>query len=124
MDKLVSDIRQIIAQSQESAVRSVNHALTLMYWHIGRVIVEDEQLGRARADYGKALITNLSVQLVADYGENFSSRNLQLSRQLYVTFPIVNSLRSQLSWTHYKALIRIDDTDKRAFYEAEAIKIE
>ena len=122
MENLIASIRQIIAQSQESAVRSVNHALTLMYWHIGRVIVEEEQQGNERADYGKSLIKNLSAQLVADYGENLSSRNLQLSRQLYLTFPIVNALSSQLTWTHYKALMRIDDTDKRAFYEAETIK--
>ena len=59
---------------------------------------------------------------MADYGENLSSRNLQLGRQLYLTFPIVNALSSQLSWTHYKALMRIDDPDKRAFYEAETVK--
>lgn len=122
MDKLITSIRQIITESQASAVRSINHALTLMYWQIGRVIVEEEQQGNERADYGKALIKNLSAQLVIDYGENLSSRNLQLSRQLYLTFPIVNSVRSLLSWTHYKALMRIDDPDKRAFYEAETVK--
>ena len=122
MDKLIASIRQIITESQASAVRSVNQALTLMYWHIGRVVVEEEQQGNERADYGKALIKNLSAQLVADYGENLSSRNLQLSRQLYLTFPIVNALSSLLSWTHYKALMRIDDPDKRAFYEAETVK--
>lgn len=93
-----------------------------MYWHIGRLIVEDEQNGNVRATYGKALIKNLSVMLVAEYGENFSSRNLQLSRQFYQTFPIVNSLSSQLTWTHYKALIRINAPDKRAFYGAETEK--
>ena len=83
-----------------------------MYWHIGRVIVEDQQRGEARADYGKALIKTLSLQLVAEYGENFSGRNLHLSRQPYQTFPIVNSLSSQLTWTHYKALVRLDDSNK------------
>ena len=122
MDQLVADIRHIISQSQESALRSINHALTQMYWHIGRLIVEDEQKGNVRATYGKGLIKNLSAQLVAEYGENFSSRNLQLSRQLYQTFPIVNSLSSQLSWTHYKALMRLEDSDKRVFYIAEAEK--
>ncbi|AUD02096.1 PDDEXK nuclease domain-containing protein [Spirosoma pollinicola] len=122
MDQLVSEIRQIISQSRESAARSINHALALMYWHIGRVIVEDEQQGQERATYGKALIKNLSIQLVAEYGENFSSRNLQLSRQFYLTFPIVNSVSSQLTWTHYKVLVRLDDTSKRAFYMAETEK--
>ncbi|MVM33992.1 DUF1016 family protein [Spirosoma sp. HMF4905] len=122
MDQLVSEIRQIIHQSRESAVRSINHALALMYWHIGRVIVEDEQQGQDRATYGKGLIKNLSSQLVADYGENFSSRNLQLSRQFYLTYPIVNSLSSQLTWTHYKVLVRWEDASKRAFYMAETEK--
>ena len=95
MDQVLANIRQIIAQSRESAARSVNHALTVMYWHIGRVIVDDEQHGPERATYGIALVKNLSAQLVAEYGQNFSVRNLHLSRQLYQTFPIVNSLSSQ-----------------------------
>lgn len=122
MDQLVSEIRHIIHQSRESAVRSINHALALMYWHIGRVIVEDEQQGQDRATYGKGLIKSLSSQLVAEYGENFSSRNLQLSRQFYLTYPIVNSLSSQLTWTHYKTLVRLEDESKRAFYMAETEK--
>ncbi|GAB4046021.1 DUF1016 N-terminal domain-containing protein [Spirosoma litoris] len=99
MDQLVSEVRQIIHQSKDSAARSINHALALMYWHIGRVIVEDEQQGQDRGTYGKGLIKNLSSQLVTEYGENFSSRNLQLSRQFYLTYLIVNSLSSQLTWT-------------------------
>lgn len=122
MDQLLVDIRQIISQSRESAAQSINHALTLMYWHIGRVIVDEEQQGQPRAGYGKALIKTLSVRLVAEYGENFSPRNLHLSRQLFQTFPIVNALSSQLTWTHYKALIRLDDPDKRTFYVAETQK--
>ncbi|MFD2571784.1 YhcG family protein [Spirosoma soli] len=111
-----------MSQARESAARSVNHGLTLMYWQIGRLIIEDQQQGQQRASYGKALIKNLSTQLVAEYGENFSSRNLQLSRQFYQTFPNVNSVRSQLTWTHYKALVRVEDADKRAFYMAETEK--
>ena len=119
MNQLVSEIRQIISQSRESAARSINHALALMYWHIGRVIVQDEQQGQQRAAYGKALIKNLSSQLVAEFGENFSSRNPQLSRQFYLAYPIVNSVSSQLTWTHYKVLVRLDDAGKRTFYMAE-----
>jgi predicted nuclease of restriction endonuclease-like (RecB) superfamily len=122
MDQLVSEIRQIISQSRERAARSINHALALMYWQIGRVIVEDEQQGQQRATYGKGLIKNLSSQLVAEYGENFSSRNLQLSRQFFLTYPIVNSVSSQLTWTHYKVLIRLEDADKRGFYMGETEK--
>ncbi|PRY35077.1 putative nuclease of restriction endonuclease-like (RecB) superfamily [Spirosoma oryzae] len=122
MDSLLSSIRHIILQSRQSAVRSVNHALTLMYWHIGQAIVEDEQQGHQRAVYGKALIKTLSETLVAEYGENFSGRNLQLSRQLYLTFPNVNALSSHLSWTHYKALMRLGGTDQRTFYGAETEK--
>jgi predicted nuclease of restriction endonuclease-like (RecB) superfamily len=122
MDSLLSSIRHIILQSRQSAVRSVNHALTLMYWHIGQAIVEDEQQGHQRAVYGKALIKTLSETLVAEYGENFSGRNLQLSRQLYLTFPNVNALSSHLSWTHYKALMRLGGADQRTFYSAETEK--
>lgn len=118
----IEDIRQIITDARISAIRSVNHALTLMYWHIGERIVTEEQQGKERAVYGKKLIKELSKNLKIEFGSGYSQRQLELMRQLYLTFPIANSMSSQLSWTHYKILVRIDDEDKRAFYIAEAIK--
>lgn len=122
MQTLLNDIRHIIAQARERAVRSVNHELTLMYWQIGQVIVEEEQQGAERAGYKEYLLKNLSAQLVSEFGSGFSRRQLELCRQLYLTFPIANALSSQLTWTHYKALVRLDDPDKRRFYIAEAVK--
>ena len=111
MENLLTTIRQIIADAQQGAIRSVNHALTVMYWQIGRVIVEEEQHGHSRAAYGTSLIKALSASLVAEYGENFTARNLNLSRQLYLAYPIVNSLSSQLTWTHHRLLMRLHDLD-------------
>jgi hypothetical protein len=122
MQSFLSDIREIIASARLQAARSVNHALTVMYWHIGQRIVVEEQAGKERADYKAYLLKNLSAVLEKQYGDGFSRRQLELMRQLYLVFPIANALSSQLTWTHYKHLIRLEDADKRAFYIAEAVK--
>ena len=119
---LLSEIRAIIARSQEQAIRAVDHARVLMYWHIGERIFTEEQQGRERADYGKYLIRSLAEQLEPEFGSSFSKRQLDLMRQFYRTFPIVNAMRSQLSWTHYRLLIRLENEDKREFYIAETTK--
>lgn len=118
----VSEIRQIIAKARENAVRAVDHQRALMYWHIGQRIFEEEQQGKDRAEYGKYLIRNLAQELEPELGSGFSFRNLNWYRQFYKTFPIVNALRSQFSWTHYRLLLPITNEDKRAFYIAEASK--
>lgn len=117
----ISDIKHIIDTSRANAVRSVNFCRVQMYWHIGRRIVEEEQGGKARAEYGKALIKNLAKQLEAEYGSGFSYRQLNFSRQFYHEYPKVNALRSQLNWTQYRALIQIPGKDKREYYELEAV---
>ena len=119
---LLSEIRTIIARSQEQAIRAVDHARVLMYWHVGERIFEEEQQGKDRADYGKYLIRSLAEQLEPEFGSGFGRRQLELMRQFHRTFPIANTLYSQLSWSHYKLLIRLDNEDKRAFYIAEATK--
>ena len=119
---LLSEIERIIAASKEAAVRSVDHQRVLMYWRIGQKIFEEEQQGKERAGYGEALIKSLAASLEPVYGSSFSFRQLNLFRQFYRTFPIVNALRSQFSWTHYRLLIRIDKEAKREFYIAEAAK--
>ena len=113
---------EIIATSRERAIRSVDTERVLMYWQIGRVIVEEEQAGKDRAEYGKYLIKSISDLFQPQFGSGFSVRQLEMNRQFYRTFPIANALRSQLSWTHYRLLIRIDNQDKREFYIAEATK--
>ena len=122
IEYFLSDVRQIINEARINTVRSVNHALTLMYWHIGQRIVLEEQQGNEKAKYKEYLIKNLANVLEKEFGSGYSHRQLELMRQFYLTFPIANSLSSQLTWTHYKHIIRIDEKEKRDFYIAEAVK--
>ena len=119
---ILNPIQSIIANAQARAIRSVDTERVLMYWQIGKVIFEEEQQGKERAEYGEFLIKSLANALEPQYGTGFSYRQLNLFRQFYRTFPIVNALRSQFSWTHYRTLIRIDNQDKRDFYIAETEK--
>ena len=120
--ELIQQIHSIIATAKDRAIRSVDTERVLMYWHIGKVILEEEQQGKERAGYGDFLIKSLAQTLEPQYGTGFSVRQLELCRQFYRTFPITNALRSQFSWTHYRSLIRIDNQDKREFYIAETEK--
>jgi predicted nuclease of restriction endonuclease-like (RecB) superfamily len=119
---IISDIKQIIEQSRESAIRSVNLVRVQMYWHIGERIFVEEQQGKDRADYGKFLIKTLAETLEPEFGSGFSYRQLYLFVQFYKAFPIVNALRTQLNWTQYRLLLRIENEDKREFYIAETVK--
>ncbi|MBD5181143.1 MAG: DUF1016 domain-containing protein [Bacteroidales bacterium] len=120
MKELVKEIRDIIDSSRVNAVRSVDFCRVQMYWQIGRRIVEEEQGGKARAEYGKGLIKNLAKELEPVYGSGFSFRQLNFARQFFLTFPKVNALRSQFNWTQYRTLLQISDKDKREYYELEA----
>jgi len=119
---LIVDIKEIIVSSRDRAIRQVDHERTLMYWRIGQRIFEEEQQGKDRADYGEYLTSMVAEQLTPEYGSGFSKRQIELSRQFFRTFPIANTLYSQLSWSQYKVLVRIDSQDKRDFYVAEAVK--
>lgn len=119
---LTTDIKQIILQSRETAIRSVDFQRVLMYWHIGKRIFEEEQQGQDRADYGAYLIKSLAQQLQPEFGSGFSARQLERYRQFYRAFPITSALRTQLNWTQYKLLLSLDDSDKREFYIAECVK--
>lgn len=120
--ELIHQIQSIIATAKDRAIRSVDTERVLMYWQIGKVILEEEQEGKERAGYGEFLIKTISETLQPQFGSGFSIRQLEMCRQFYRTFPIANALRSQFSWTHYRILIRIDNQDKREFYIAEASK--
>ena len=119
--RFVGDIRSIIDKARATAVRSVDFSRVQMYWNIGRRIFEEEQQGKERADYGTYLIRNLAKELEPEYGSGFSVRQLEQSRQFYRTYPIANTLRSQLNWSQYRRLIQIDDPDKREYYELESV---
>src|SRR3712207_5491964 len=96
---LLSEIQNIIAASKEAVVRSVDHHRVLMYWHVGQKIFEEEQEAKDRAEYGTYLLKYLAEELEPQYGSGFSRRQLELCRQFYRTFPIANTLYSQLSWS-------------------------
>lgn len=117
----IAEIRNIISNARNNAVRSVDFCRVQMYWNIGRRIIEEEQNGQARAEYGSYLIRNLAERLEPEYGSGFSVRILELSRQFYMVYPIANTLRSQLNWMQYRLLLRISDSAKREYYELEAV---
>ena len=120
-DDLVEAIRAIILTGRERAVRSVDFERVAMYWRVGQRIVEEEQSGHDRARYGSSLIRTLADRIVPEFGSGFSARQLWQACQFYRTYPIVNALRSQLNWSQYRLLSRIDDAEKREFYELESI---
>ena len=121
MKNLVSEIRSIIESARTNAVRSVDFCRVQMYWQIGRRIVEEEQGGQARAEYGKSLIKNLAKELEPEFGSGFGKRQLDYSKKFYLEFPIVHTLYAQLNWSQYKWLLDIADKDKREYYILETI---
>ena len=119
---LIEEIHSIINNSQARAIRSVDTERVLMYWQIGKVIFEEEQQGKDRAECGSFIIKSISNVFQPLLGTGFSIRQLEMNRQFYRLFSNTNALRSQFSWTHYRTLIRIDNQDKREFYISEAVK--
>ena len=119
---ILQQIQSIIADAQEKAIRSVDTERMLMYWQIGKVIFEEEQQGKDKADYGTYLIKTISNEFQPQFGTGFSIRQLERYRQFFRQFPIASALRTQFSWTHYKTLLSIDNQDKKDFYIAEASK--
>lgn len=97
---LFNAIKEIISQSHLKVFRAANSALLESYWQIGKLIIEDEQKGKLRADYGKATLKNLSKQLTLEFGKGFDDRNLNNMRAFYSPFPIWYAMRTELSWTH------------------------
>lgn len=116
----IHSIKELIVTARQNAVRSINQQRVLMYWHIGQHIFEEEQNGKERADYGAYLLKTLAKELTKDFGSGFSFRQLNFCRQFFLIFPIVNALRSQLNWTQYRLLLRIENEDKRTYYIEES----
>ncbi len=92
------------------------------YWEIGQAIVEGEQSGEGRAEYGKHLLAELSGRLTANYGRGFDESNLRNMRKFYITYPKRDALRPELSWTHYRILMRVEKDNARNFYLQEAVE--
>jgi len=91
------------------------------YWEIGRIIVEKEQHGLLRAEYGKRQLEEIAIRLSKEFGKGFDYTNLWRMRAFYIAFPMLDALRRELSWTHYRLLLRVDKPEARDFYAQEAI---
>jgi len=118
---LLLSVKEIIIQSRQRVYRMVNSVLLDTYWNIGRLIIEDEQNGNTKAIYGKSTLKNLSKELTFEFGKGFDYTNLTNMRNFYMAFPILDAVRQELSWTHYRLLSRIDSEEKRMYYLNESI---
>jgi predicted nuclease of restriction endonuclease-like (RecB) superfamily len=115
-------IREILESARSGAYRAVNFAMVQAYWQIGREIVEGEQSGRHRADYGSAIIDELSKKLTKEYGQGFNKTNLWYMRQFHLVFRNLHALRGELTWTHYRLLLKVEKEEVRQFYLDECIQ--
>ena len=134
--KFYSQIVELLQSARNNVVRVVNQTMVLTYFEIGRMLVEEEQEGKERADYGKQILKELSKVLTKEFGKGFSVDNLENMRRFYLVYGKSETLSRisendisetsfrnfDLSWSHYLKLIRIDDTNERKFYEIEAYK--
>ena len=119
--QLVSQISETFVYGQQRAVTAINYCLTETYWKIGQYIVEYEQGGSGKAEYGKKLLENLSKDLSLLHGRGFSRSNIQRMKQLYIVFPICAEVPHKLSWTHIVELLKIDDPLERSFYQQQTV---
>lgn len=117
---LLAALRGLIAGARQKVLRAADTAQVQTYWQIGRHIVEFEQGGDARAGYGKGLLVALAESLTQEFGKGFDATNLRHMRAFYLSFPICDALRRELSWTHYRLLLRVDSTQARQWYLEEA----
>ena len=121
LEAVFRGIAQVLEEARATAYRAVNSAMVQAYWNIGRIIVEEEQQGKVRAEYGAALIPALAKRLTAQFGKGFTENNLWYMRQFHMTFPILHAMRGELSWTHYRLLLKVEKETARQFYLEEAI---
>lgn len=122
-ENTILDIKAIIDLGRNAAYSAVSKSMIQTYWKIGKRIVEEEQKGKSRAEYGKRLISILAKELTQEYGNSYSSRNLHYYVKFYMYFPnyeIVNACVHNLKWTHFRCLLRVDDEEARMWYMNEA----
>jgi len=120
-NQLLVDLRKLLTESRQQLRQIVNTTMVQTYWEVGRLIVEDEQKGESRASYGKQALQQLSSILTKEYGKGFDVRNLRNMRSFFKQFPIRGAVRSELSWTHYRILLRVESKLAQKWYVDEAI---
>lgn len=120
-DRLYRSIRRIIQEAHSVVSHVANWAMVEANWRVGFLIVEDEQKGKRKAEYGKSVLKELAQRLTAEYGSGYDERNLRYMRSFYLAFPIRNALRSELSWTHYRSLMTVADPVAREWYMNECV---
>ena len=116
-----NEVTTVINESRKSIYNYVNSSLVIANWKIGKMI-DEKQNSLSRAEYGKKLISELASQMTKDFGSGYSERCLWMMRKFFRTFPILNTVCSQLSWSHYRLLITVNDEKARKFYYEESIK--
>lgn len=122
INSLYDVINEIIEQARNKVYKTANFTMVQAYWNIGKAIIEEEQKGKKRAEYGKEIIKKLAQKLSKKHGKSFSERNLWYMKQFYQKWTNLNALRSELSWTHYRLLLKVENEQARAFYMQEAIE--
>ncbi len=119
-DGLLGELREFITESRRQVLRAVDVVQVRTCWGVGQQIVEFEQGGAARAEYGAKLLPRLAVKLTEEFGRGFDTSNLHKMKQFYLAFPILDALRLKLSWSHYRALLRVEDEHAREWYAKKA----
>lgn len=121
-NELLDNIGSTLQKARENAIKAINTELVKANWEIGRHIVEFEQNGKEKADYGSALLASLAKDLKIKYGKGFSKSNIYLCRQFYLQYQKFQTVSGKLSWSHYAELLTISDDLARSFYEKQSIK--
>lgn len=116
-----NEIKTILTEARNKVYRSANFAMVEAYWNIGKRIIE-EQNGKEKADYGEGLLQELSTRMTKDFGKGFTTTNLKYMRKFYLTFQNRHALSDDLSWTHYRMLLKVENEEARKFYMNECIK--
>ena len=121
LTQLIHQITEVITRARQHVRQSVNSAMVASYWEIGRLIVEHEQQGQARAAYGQRQLAELSARLTDRFGKGFDVSNLRNMRRFHLAFPIQETVSPKLSWSHYNVLTKVENPAARQWYLREAI---
>lgn len=119
----IQEIKQILSKARLKTYQAINTAMIEAYWNIGKKIIEEEQNGKERAEYGKEIIKTISIELTREFGKGFSERNIRNFRQFFIAFPeieIWQTLSAKLSWSHFQLVLKVTDQNARMYYLKEA----